>query len=211
MGTSKKHMNDKIRNLLKDTDFKDIDKYAPEISRVALTKDTLSKSLDDEKTVNKSIEIITKRFVTIGQKGYKGKSKKELLEDQITLQEFLELVLEEIESETKIESKILQKSLRIVMTKLLNEDTEDSHISAQLLFYQVTYFLLEKELYETLKESYSSLSYIKIKEMVSSLSDRIMNNEVYDKINDFVDKKISLSQLLDIIIKATDDAKFGEF
>ena len=204
-------MNDKIKNLLKDTNLTDINYSAPEISRVALSKDILSKSFDDEETINKSIEIVTKRIVSLGQKGYKGKTKKELLEDKITLQEFLELVLEEIESEKMIDSKVLQKSLKIVMTKLLNQDTEDPYIFAQLLFFQVTYELLEKELYETLKDSYEDLSYPKIKEMVSILSNKIMNDDVYQRVNDFVDKKISLTLLLDVITSATDNAEFGEF
>jgi hypothetical protein len=97
------------------------------------------------------------------------------------------------------------------MTKILEMDINDSYIFAQLLFHQVTKELLQNELYETLKDSYENLPYDKIRQMVVSLTNKIMNNDVHRKINNFVDNKITFSQLLDIIINATDEAEFGEF
>ncbi len=211
MGTSKKHLNSKIKKLLEDKKLNEINTAASEISKVILSKESLGKSLENEETINKSIEIAAKHFTLIEESGFKDKSKKEVLEDKITLQEFLEMILEEIDTETNIDSKILVRSLKIVMTKILEMDINDSYIFAQLLFHQVTKELLQNELYETLKDSYENLPYDKIRQMVVSLTNKIMNNDVHRKINNFVDNKITFSQLLDIIINATDEAEFGEF
>lgn len=211
MGTSKRHLNDKIRKLIEDRNLEDLNEDAPQISRVILSKESLNTSLGDEETISKSINIVTKHMHFLGKNGFNGKSRKEVFENKITLQEFLEMVLEEIDTETSIDSKILKSSLSIVMANISESDSEDPYIFAQLLFYQVINKLLEKELYETLKDSYEELPYDKIKAMVGTLTNRIMNEKVYQEINNFVDKKNSLSNLLDMITSATTDAEFGEF
>lgn len=211
MGTSKKNLNDQIKKLLKEKPLDQLSEFAPEVSKIALSNELLTDSLDNEKTLHTSIEVVTKKFISLGSNGYKGKTKRELIEDDLTQQEFLEMVLKEIEEESKINSVILEKSLKIVMTKLLDQDLYDVYVFSQLLFYQVVHNLLLKELQETLKDSYEELSYSQIREMVTSLTDEIMNTEVYTVINDFVDRKIAFNKLLEIITSATNKADFGEF
>lgn len=211
MGTSKKNMNNEIKKLLKQKPLDQLNDFAPDISKVVLSQESLTKSLDNEEVVNTTIDVVTKRFISLGDNGYKGKTKKEISEDELTQQEFLEMILKEIEDESKINSKVLEKALKIVMSQLLEEESFDVYVFSQLLFYQVVYQLLLSELYETLKDSYEDLSYIQIKKMVSSLTDKIMNNEVCSKVNEFVDRKVSFSNLLEIITKATDNAEFGVF
>ncbi|WP_066303977.1 hypothetical protein [Bacillus sp. FJAT-29814] len=211
MGTSKKNMNNEIKKMLKEKPLDQLNVFAPDISKVVLSQESLTKSLDNEEVVNTTIEVVTKRFISLGNSGYKGKTKKEIIEDELTQQEFLEMILKEIEDGSKINSKVLEKALKIVMTQLLEEESFDVYVFSQLLFYQVVYQLLLSELYETLKDSYEDLSYIQIKKMVTSLTDKIMNNEVCSKVNDFVDRKVSFSNLLEVITKATDNAEFGVF
>ncbi|MGY0694088.1 hypothetical protein ACW2QC_15120 [Virgibacillus sp. FSP13] len=211
MGTSKKNLNDRIKKLLKEKPLDQLSEFAPEVSKIALSSELLSDSLDNEKTLHTSIEVVTKKFISLGSNGYKGKTKRDLIEDNLTQQEFLEMVLKEIEEESKINSVILEKSLKIVMTKLLDQDSYDVYVFSQLLFYQVVHNLLLKELQETLKDSYEELSYSQIREMVTSLTDKIMDTEVYTVINDFVDRKITFNNLLEIITSATNKADFGEF
>jgi hypothetical protein len=197
--------------LLKEKPLEQLNTYAPEVSRIVLSKEYLINSFDNEQTILTSINVVKNRFNSLGINGFKGKSKKEILVDDITQQELFEIILKEIEEESKINSKVLEKSLKIVMTKLLGEESFDVYIFSQLLFYQVVYQLLINELYETLKDSYVELSYSQISEMVTSLTDNIMNTNVYSKINEFVERKIAFNDLLEIIINATNNAEFGEF
>src|SRR5699024_7306703 len=103
-----------------------------------------------------------------------------------------------------------KKSLKITMHKFLTEDF-DIYSFTQLLFHQVVFELLITELNDTLKDGFNELSYSKIKEMVSLLTIKIMNQKIYNKINLFVDNKITLEQILENIMTETTNAAFGDF
>ncbi|WP_182200267.1 hypothetical protein [Paraliobacillus salinarum] len=211
MGTSKKNMNNEIKKLLKEKPLDQLNEFAPDISRVVLSQESLKKSLDNEEVVNTSIEVVTKKFISLNSNGFNGKTKKEMIEDELTQQEFIEMILKEIEEESKINSKVLEKALKIVMGHLIDDEFYNVYVFSQLLFYQVVYQLLLNDLYETLKDSYENLSYTQIEKMVSTLADKIMNTEVYSKVNEFVDRKLSFNNLLEVITKNTNNAEFGIF
>jgi len=210
MGTSKRRINAKIKKMLTDKSLTEINEDAPSISEIILTKENLNQGFDEESTVTNTIHIINQKFTSLSIAGYKGKTKKDLSEDELTQQEFFEMILDEIENEKVIESKILKKSLKIVMYKFLDKEF-DAYSFTQILFHQVVYELLLTELNDTLKDGFDELSYPKIKEMVNLLTSKIMNQNMHEKINLFVDKKISLEEILDSIITETSNAEFGDF
>lgn len=210
MGTSKRRLNAKIKKLLKDLRLDEINESAPVISDLILTQTNLKREFDTEETVNNSIDIITKNFKMLSTDGFNGKTKEEVSEDTLTQQEFLEAILDEIEHEKVIKSKILNKSLRIVMVNFIKTEF-DIYSFTQLLFHQIIYQLLSKELNDTLKDGFDQLEYDAIGQMVNSLTSKIMNQSMYNSINLFIDKKVSLEQVLNEITTQTSEAHFGEF
>jgi hypothetical protein len=211
MGTSKRKLSSEIKKILKAKPLSNLNETAPELTKKILTKKTLTKEFDQEQTIDHSIKIITKQFISLKSNGFKGKSKKELVNDPITQQEFLEMILDEIENATVIESKILEKSLKVVMCKFLEIEEFDAYSFAQVLFYEIVYQILIGELNDNIKDVYEDIDYDLIQEMVRNVADQIMNDTVYGKVNLFIDRKISLNEVLDEIATQTSKASFGEF
>lgn len=210
MGTSKRRLNTKIKNLLKNVPLDEINESAPVISDLILTQTNLKREFDAEETVNKSIDIITKNFKMLSTDGFNGKTKEEICRDTLNQQDFLEAILNEIEHEKNIKSKILKKSLKIVMVNFIGVEF-NIYAFTQLLFHQIIYQLLSKELNDTLKDGFDQLEYSAIEKMVDSLTSKIMNQGMYDYINSFIDKKVSLEMVLNEITTQTSEAHFGEF
>jgi predicted hydrolase (HD superfamily) len=211
MGTSKRNLSNEIKKLLKGQPLSNINETAPGVTKKILTNKVLSENFDQEETINNSIRIITNQFNSLESNGFKGKTRKELVTDPISQQEFLELILEQIESDTLIQSKILEKALKIVMCKLLEIDEYDVYSFAQILFYEIVYQILLGELNDNIKDIYEEIEYELIQNMVRNVSNEIMNDTVYTKVNLFIDRKISLSQVLGEIANQTSRASFGDF
>ncbi|UJW58775.1 hypothetical protein HXZ66_15785 [Bacillus sp. A116_S68] len=210
MGTSKRNINNKIKEILQGTSKEKLNEKAVEISESIITEKSLKETIYNEQSFYVSLDTINSNFKSLNSEGYKGKSKKDLEEDPLTRDEFIDKILIEIENETKIDSDLLKKSLKIVMIKFMNEEF-DIYAFAQLLFYQITYELLFKELNDTLVESISNVSYEEIKEMAEYNTTKLMDAETYNLINNLVDRKISLDSVITTIVKKTENAKFGDF
>lgn len=127
MGTSKRKLSNEIKKILKGQPLSNINETAPELTKKILSKKVLNESFDQEKTLDNSIRIITNQFISLKSSGFKGKTKKELVSDPISQQEFLEMILDLIESSTMIESKILEKALKIAMGKFFDVDEFDAY------------------------------------------------------------------------------------
>jgi hypothetical protein len=211
MGTSKRKLSNEIKKLLKDQPLSNINDSAPELTKKILTKKVLNESFGQEEIFDNSIRIITSQFISLKSNGFKGKTKKELVSDPITQQEFLEMILDLIESSSDIESKILEKALKIVMGKFLEIDDFDAYSFAQVLFYEIIYQILLGELNDNIKDIYEDIEYEMIQKMVGNVANQIMNKSVYSKVNLFVDRKIPLIEILDEIASQTSEANFGEF
>lgn len=67
------------------------------------------------------------------------------------------------------------------------------------------------ELNDNLKDIYEEIEYDLIQGMVKNVANQIMNNTVYTKVNLFIDRKVSLSEIIDEIAIQTSQASFGEF
>lgn len=210
MGTSKRRIESKVKQILSNHPIERINDYAPKITEVILSPKNLSETFQEENFSSDTLLFIGKHFTSLKTSGYNGKSKKDLEEDLITQEEFLNSILELIEAEFEIDSKILLKAFKITMSKFIKKEF-DLYSFAQLLFYEVISQLLRKDLQDTLKDSYENLTYSKIQEMVSSSTSRIMSSDVFEKINDFINKKCTLSEVLTMIHSKTSEALFGDF
>ncbi|MGG4342379.1 hypothetical protein [Paenibacillus lautus] len=211
MGTSKRKLSNEIKKLLKEKSLSSINESAPGLTKKILTKSNLGDNFDESETIGNSIRIISSQFVSLSHNGFKGKTKKELITDPISQQEFIEMILEMIETTTIIESKILEKSLKIVMCEFLEHDEFDVYEFAQLLFYQIIYQVLLGDLNDNIKDIHEELDYELIQNMVKNAANQIMNDKVYTKVNLFIDRKVLLVDVLDEIIVQTSNASFGEF
>src|SRR5690625_7004228 len=99
MGTSKRRINAKIKKMLTDKSLTEINEDAPSISEIILTKENLNQGFDEESTVTNTIHIINQKFTSLSIAGYKGKTIKDLSEDELKQQELFEMILYEIENE----------------------------------------------------------------------------------------------------------------
>lgn len=210
MGTSKRRIENKVKQILSNNPIESLNNYAPKITEVILSPQNLTETFQEEHFSPDTFVLIEKHFSTLKSSGFGGKSKEEIQEDLITQEEFLNSILELIEDNFEIDSKILLKSFKITMAKFIKGDF-DVYSFAQLLFYEVVSQLLLKDLQDTLKDSYEDLSYSSIQDMVASSTSCIMSEEVFDKINDFVNKRSTLSEVLTIIHSKTSEALFGDF
>lgn len=210
MGTSKRRIENKVKQILSNQPIEKINEYAPKITEVILSPKNLSETFQEETFSSDTLVFIKKQFTSLSTSGYQGKSKKELEEDLITQEDFLNSILELIEDEFEIDSKILLKAFKIIMAKFIKKEF-DIYSFAQLLFHEVISQLLRKDLQDTLKDSYENLTYNQIQEMVSSSTSRIMGPEIFEKINDFINKKCTLSEVLTMIHSKTSEALFGDF
>lgn len=211
MGTSKRNLNKKIKKLLQDKPLNDIDTSALEVSKTIITRRELNQQLVDEETIQNFFSIISKNFSKLSSAGFGGKSKKEVLEDPLTMQEFLNMILDQIEDDEFFEKELLEKAYKISMTKMLQEDEFDLYSFAQVLFYHLIQLILEKELYDTLRDLYEDFTYQDIEKWISRLTNQIMNDSIYKLVDEFVDKKLPLKKVLDKIVEETKNSSFGEF
>lgn len=211
MGTSKSNISDKVKKLLKDKPFQELNNMAPEVSKKVLTKKELNNYLGDEKNIIQSFEIVSKNFKGISSGGFKGKSKKEIIENHLTLEEFLTMILDQLDDLGIITNSLLEKAYKIAMTKCLQDEEFDIYIFAQLLFYHLIQEILKKDLYDTLKNIYDEVPYDKINKLILNLTDQIMNTSIYSLVDEFVNKKIPITNVINAIVSETQNASFGEF
>ncbi|WP_139150522.1 hypothetical protein [Planococcus glaciei] len=211
MGTSKRNIEKKVKELLEGKPYQELNVSAPELSKKILTKKELISQLADEDTIQESFITIKNSFLNLSGIGYKGKTKKEVLEDPLTQEEFINMILNEIENEEFLNKSILEKAYKIAMIKMLKKDDFDIYAFAHILFFHLIHQILLKQLYDTLKEVYEDLPYEKINNLILNLTNQIINDTIYDLVNNFVDKKLPLNSVLDRIIIETQNASFGEF
>lgn len=211
MGTSKRNISKKIKDLLKDIPASELNNNAPEVSKKILTKRVIQSYLVDEQSLQTSFSLITEKFNSLNSSGFGGKSKEEFLQDTLSQKEFIDLILDEIENEAYDNKDLLEKAYIIAMTKAIHMEEFDVYSFAQILFYHLINQILLKDLYDTLKDIYDDFSYDEIEKMTTNLTDQIMSTNVYNLVNEFVDKKISITKVLEQISKETDSASFGEF
>lgn len=214
MGTSKRNLSQKVRNLLQDINQEDLNDKAPQIVKTVLTKKILDENIGSEKVIINTINIVKNKFNSLTIGGFKGKSKKELSIDPMSRTEFIDMILEQIETEEIINSTILSKSLNIVLTKMLMRSSNeefDVYSFAQLLFYEIVKQLLVGQLTDNIKDKFKNMEYGNIESMIASATNKIINESVYAHINKFVDRKIGLNEVLNNIVAQTSNVKFGEF
>lgn len=212
MGTSKRNLSNDIKKILRQKPLSDINETAPLVSKEILKLPALSRAFDEEETIEQSIRVISNQFISLQSNGFKGKSRKEIIDDPLTQEDFIEMIIEEIEHSTIINSTILERALKIVMSLFLLSDKEfDVYSFAHLLFYEIIKQILLGGLRDNLKDIYEELPSKKIEKMVKNATDEIVNTAIHEKVNQFVDKKISLKNVLTEIIIQTSSATFGEF
>ncbi|MCM3549921.1 hypothetical protein M4D48_15190 [Alkalihalobacillus clausii] len=189
----------------------DVNNSAPELTKKILTKKVLSANFEQEESINNSIKVISSQFLSLNTSGFNGKQRQDLIEDPMLQDEFLDMILEKIEELKEIESSIFEKALKIVMCRFLKESQFELYSFAQLLFYEVVYQTLITDLHDNLKDIFEELEYNLIEKMVRQATNQIMNESVFRKVNLFIEKKISLNDVLSEIATQTSEAKFGEF
>lgn len=211
MGTSKRNISNKVKKILENKSFHDLNSTAPELSKKILTKREINKQLIDEKDIIDSFNIISSKFKSLSLGGYKGKSKQDIIVDTITQEEFINMILDAIDNDEFLNKSILEKAYKIAMTMCLQQEEFDVYTFAQLLFYHLVHQILLKDLHDTLKDLYTDLSYNEIDNLISNLTNQIVNDAVYPIVVNFVDRKVPMKMVLDRIIFETKNASFGEF
>lgn len=211
MGTSKSNISKKIKQLLKDKPLTDLSLLAPDISKKILTNKEITSNLLDENELISSFEVISKHFNNLSTGGFKGKSKRELLEDPITLEEFLNMILDEIDENDFLEKELLEKAYKIAMTACLEVEEFDINSFVHLLFYHLINQILKKDLYDTLKQLYDELPYSKINQIINDLTDQIINRSIYELVEQFINRKAHLKDVVNKIVSETSNTTLGEF
>ncbi|MBO2537013.1 hypothetical protein [Rummeliibacillus suwonensis] len=212
MGTSKSNISKKVKDILKDKPISELKNMAPEVTKKVLSKRTINSQLIEENRIFNSINLIVTKINNISNVGgFNGKTKEELLNDKVTLEEFLNMILDQIEENGFLNKTLLEKAYKIAMTECLKLDEIDINIFSKLLFYHLIKQILYKDLYDTLKNIYPDFPYEKINQIIENVANQIINNSVYSLIEQFVAKKIPLSDVINRIVSETSHATFGEF
>lgn len=210
MGTSKKRINDKVKKMLEKTSNDSIENNIQKITPILLSNSFLLENFD-EKAFENTILIVREKINSIKKMGYHGKSLKEISEDQISREELFEEILDEIEKNISSASKLLLKAFKIAMTTYLQGEDDDIIIFANLLFYHFIYLLLEEQLLDTLKDFYHEMNYQEIKDILKLTTDNILNKQIAQEIEKFVNRKVALSDLLQSIEFAIQNIRLGDF
>lgn len=213
MGTSKRKLNKEIKEMLQDVPVEKINDKTPDVTKKILTLKRINSEFLDEPTLNKCMDIIFKQFESLNTEGFKGISKEEIKNDPITIEQFVNHILDLIDSEDNLfaDKALLERSFKITMTDCLkNEDLDINSFIKKLLFNVVKQILIG-ELHDTLKEVYDELDYEDIGLMVSNVSNKIVDNETQHKIEQYIAKELEFKQVLKSVVEAAKNVSFGEF
>lgn len=213
MGTSKRSINESIKKILKDVPFETIDSKSPEVTKKIITKHRIVKELGDNNLLERCIGIVGGYFNKVKVGGFEGISYEELKNDRITTEEFINTIIDEIDSEESIllDKHILEKSLKIALTNCVMYDELDVEKLVIKLLLNVVNSILSMELHDTLKDIYEEVEYETIDNMIQDLSEKIVHQEVHSKIRGYISKEVSYEDMIEAVVKATEFATIGEF
>lgn len=213
MGTSKRKVNKAIKEMLHDVPVEEINDKTPDVTKKILTLKRIDSEFLDEPILSKCIGIIFNQFEALNTGGFNGVSKEEIKNDPITIEHFVNHILDLIDSEDNlfVDKALLERSFKITMTDCLkNEELELNNFIKKLLFNVVKQILIG-ELHDTLKEVYDELDYQDIGSMVNNVANQVINNETQYKVEQYIAKEIEFKQVLKTIVEAANNVSFGEF
>ncbi|WP_107943254.1 hypothetical protein [Metasolibacillus fluoroglycofenilyticus] len=213
MGTSKRKLNKAIKEMLHDVPVEKINDKTPDVTKKILTLKRINSEFLEEPTLNKCIGIIFNQFDVLSTGGFNGVSKEEIKNDPITIEHFVNHILDLIDSEDNlfVNKALLERSFKITMTDCLkNEDLDLNSFIKKLLFNVIKQILIG-ELHDTLKEVYDELNYEDIGLMVNNVSNQIIDNETQRKIEQYIAKELEFKQVLKSVVEAAGNVSFGEF
>lgn len=213
MGTSKRKLNKAIKEMLHDVPVEKINDKTPDVTKKILTLKRIDAEFLDEPTLSKCIGIIYNQFEALNTGGFNGVSKQELKNDPITIEHFVNHILDLIDSEDNlfIDKALLERSFKITMTDCIKNDDLDLNNFVEKLLFNVVKQILIGELHDTLKEVYDELDYEDIGLMVNNVGNQVIDNETQNKIKQYIAKEIDFIQVLKTIVEAANNVSFGEF
>lgn len=213
MGTSKRSINDSIKNILKDVPFDTINSKSPEVSKKIITEKRIVKELGDNSVLERCIGIVGGYFQKIKVEGFEGSSYEELKKGSVSTEEFINTIIDEIDSEESVllDKHLLEKSLKMTLTDCVMNDELDVEYLVIKLLLNVVNNILSTELHDTLKDIYGEIEYEQIDNMIKNLSKKIVHLEVNSKIKGYIAKEVSYEEMIAEVVKSTEAATFGEF
>ncbi|MGE7923365.1 hypothetical protein ACQKND_09280 [Viridibacillus arvi] len=213
MGTSKRKLNKDIKKMLQDVPVENINDKTPEVTKKILTFKRINAEFLDEPILNTCLGIIFKQFEFLNNEGFNGISKEELKSDPITIEQFVNHILDLIDSEDTLfaDKTLLERCFKVTMTDCVKNDDLDINMFIKKLLYNVVKQILIGELHDTLKEIYDELGYEDIGVMVNNVSNQIMDNETQQKIKKYIAKEIDFKDVLKTVVEAAKNVTFGEF
>lgn len=213
MGTSKRKLNKAIKEMLHDIPVEKINDKTPDVTKKILTLKRIDSEFIDELTLSKCLGIIFNQFEALNTGGFNGVSKEEIKNDPITIEHFVNHILDLIDSEDNlfVDKALLERSFKITMTDCLkNEDLDLTNFIKKLLFNVIKQILIG-ELHDTLKEVYDELDYEDIGSMVNNVANQVIDNETQHKIKQYIAKELEFKQVLKSVVEAANNVSFGEF
>jgi|GEM_PF-2372810 len=213
MGTSKRKLNKEIKKMLQDVPVENINDKTPDVTRRILTFKRINAEFLDEPTLNRCMGIIFKQFESLKNEGFNGIFKEELKNDPITVEQFVNHILDLIDSEDTLftDKALLERSFKVSMTDCLKNDDLEINIFIEKLLFNVVKQILIGELHDTLKEVYDELEYEDIEVMVSNVANQIMDNETQNRIGKYIGKEMEFKEVLKVVVEAAKNVTFGEF
>ncbi|QYY41514.1 hypothetical protein ACKE5C_11385 [Aneurinibacillus thermoaerophilus] len=216
MGTSRRKTSDKVKKLLEKQKEQDIKKALPKVTSVVLTPKLLGHIFNE------------KEFKTIVSVGIAGLSALKsgsfsadynfgedlvscdlLKENPLTLNQVIDKILEAAEELDPNLSELLVTAFKLTMAKMIKEE-QDVHSFALELCIFLIYLLLQQELIEAFSDVFQEFGHKEINQLIKDLARKIANS-IQTDINDFVQGKMELEALLQLISDKASDTTLGEF
>lgn len=211
MGTSKKNTNKEIKKLLQQLGRQDIQKTIPQATSVVLDEQRITKELSNESfkvLLQSGIKGIN-GMMSGGQFG--GITYEEIKTSESTFNDFLEKIIELAEEDIEDEfSELLLQAFRLAITMILRENKGIDDFISEFAFYLI-YLIVQNEIIEVFSDVYLDIPHDEINTLIKLQARSIVTNELLSTIKDYLSEKISLKELVLLIVKRTEAIEIGEF
>ncbi|MEO3945784.1 hypothetical protein [Gorillibacterium sp. CAU 1737] len=210
MGTSKRKSSEKIKKLLLEGDRQDIQKVIPQVTSEVLTNKRITKELEKDQ-----LRVLIKTAVgSIGglrAGGFGGFIYEEVLGDPLTLTQCIEKILELAEGEFEGEfSELLLQAFRMALAWTINEEKEINQFLIEFCS-NLIFLIVQEEAIEAISDIYIEVSHEQINGLIKRQAKRIVNEELAATINEYMQQRLSLKELVSTIVERAEKVEFGEF
>lgn len=210
MGTSKRKLNEKIKQLIQNNSSKDIKESVPIATSEIITEKELDKVFKED-----SFRL----FVVAGINGINRVRAGEFGEidfeeikiNEVTLQEIIQRILDIVEETVDTDfADVMLRAFKLALTATLKEDKAILEFVLDFCFYLI-FLLVQGELIEAFSDVYTDFGHDQINDLIKQQVRLIVSEELNDLITDYVDGKVQLKVLLKQITSKANAVKIGEF